>query len=95
MKKLTIKALKEMLEKTLFIKRFLNVAKVNDTADEQIVFMVSYRRYQVEIDIRLDSHYIYLQFCGSVDGFDANEYLTLRNYLVNYLFEGRDDNDKK
>lgn len=77
--KITLKALKDMLMKTLFLRKYLSIVIDREhSTDTTTRIYFSYRNYQVEMCINYDCHSIYLNFSGRLDGFDANEWLRIK-----------------
>lgn len=83
MKKITLKAIKEMLSNTLFIRSFLSVICDNaHSTDYTQRIYVFYRRYTAQITINYDIHTIYVNFDGDLDLFDAKEWAKLQKDLL-------------
>lgn len=90
MKKVTLKAIKDMLSTTLFLRTPLNIFNNTNQSDDntQRIIIVMYR-YHVEITINYDIQTIYINFSGSLDGFDAKEWLTIIKDLKALCFVGK------
>lgn len=90
MKKVTLKALQEMLKKTLFLRAYLNIfnnKKNSDDKSQRVI--VSMFRYQVELTIAYDIKKVYINFYGTLDSFDAQEWLTIAKDLQALCFVGK------
>ena len=89
MKKVTLKAIKDMLSTTLFLRKPLNIFNNITHSDKNTQrIVVSMPRYQVEITIDNIAHNIYLNFYGNLDGFDAKEWLAITKDLKALCFVG-------